>query len=303
MKKTNELSNIFELGNLFLSIGDYKTANNCYSKILNEKFSSREIYNNIGVISLLKAIDIFNSGNKEYVFPVYIEINSRANNNLSRTIENLEIESHLNNAKSYFENSIKKDIEYIPAKVNLLVTNFILNLINENLSNKSYKALSEQLSLDKQRVNDLLILHKIFSKKKIKRKEIEKGSLISKLNFEKYTDQKIIKSESFNIEKYNKISSDDFLFIDRPYERINLPGSGRIILKNYDNYNLIKLGKDRFVFRVIDKDYLNYIQTISNKINYSRIYDLNSKKFKLIENEKMLVVSNSVGKIIEIILF
>ena len=99
------------------------------------------------------------------------------------------------------------------------------------------------------------------------------------------------------------ISSDDFLFIDRPYERINLPGSGRIILKNYDNYNLIKLGKDRFVFRVIDKDYLNYIQTISNKINYSRIYDLNSKKFKLIENEKMLVVSNSVGKIIEIILF
>ena len=187
--------------------------------------------------------------------------------------------------------------------MNLLVTNFILNLINENLSNKSYKALSEQLSLDKQRVNDLLILHKIFSKKKIKRKEIEKGSLISKLNFEKYTDQKIIKSESLNIEKYNKISSDDFLFIDRPYERINLPGSGRIILKNYDNYNLIKLGKDRFVFRVIDKDYLNYIQTISNKINYSRIYDLNSKKFKLIENEKMLVVSNSVGKIIEIILF
>ena len=58
--------------------------------------------------------------------------------------------------------------------MNLLVTNFILNLINENLSNKSYKALSEQLSLDKQRVNDLLILHKIFSKKKIKRKKLKK---------------------------------------------------------------------------------------------------------------------------------
>lgn len=94
IEKTNELSNIFELGNLFLSIGDYKTANNCYSKILNERFSSREIFNNIGVISLLRAIDIFNSRDKEYVFPVYIEINSRADNNLSRTIDDLEIERH-----------------------------------------------------------------------------------------------------------------------------------------------------------------------------------------------------------------
>ena len=252
---------------------------------------------------MLRAIDIFNSRDKEYVFPVYIEINSRADNNLSRTIDDLEIERHLNNAKAYFENSIKKDKEYIPAKVNLLVTDFILNLVNNNINNKSYKALSEQLYLDKQRVNDLLILHKIFSKKKIKRKEIDKGSLISKLNFEKYTDQKITKSESLNIEKYNKISSDDFLFISRPYERINLTGSGIIILKNYDKYNLIKLGKDRYIFRVIDKDYLSYIQSISNKINYSRIYDLNSKKFKLIENEKMIVVSNNTGKIIEIILF
>lgn len=209
----------------------------------------------------------------------------------------------INNAKAYFENSIKKDKEYIPAKVNLLVTDFILNLVNNNINNKSYKALSEQLYLDKQRVNDLLILHKIFSKKKIKRKEIDKGSFISKLNFEKYTDQKITKSESLNIEKYNKISSDDFLFISRPYERINLTGSGIMILKNYDKYNLIKLGKNRYIFRVIDKDYLSYIQSISNKINYSRIYDLNSKKFKLIENEKMIVVSNNTGKIIEIILF
>ena len=168
--KTNELSKIFELGNLFLSIGEYETANNCYTKILDDKFSSREIYNNIGVISLLKAIDIYNSGNKEYIFPVYIEINSRANNNLSRAIDYSEIKNLLNNAKFYFENSIKKDIEYIPPKVNLLVTNFILDLLNKNLNKKSYEELSQQLHLDNDRVNDLLILHKIFSKENQKKR-------------------------------------------------------------------------------------------------------------------------------------
>ena len=301
--KTNELSNIFDLGNLFLSIGDYETANNCYIRVLNEKFSSREIYNNIGVISLLKAIDIYNSSNKEYIFPVYIEINSRANNNLNRAIDYSEIKNLLNNAKSYFENSIKKDKEYVPPKVNLLVTNFILDILNKNINNKSYKVISQNIYMDYERVNDLLILHKIFSKKKIKRKEIDNGSLISKLNFEKYTDRENKESNKLNIKKYNKISADDFLFISRPYQRINLAGSGTIILKDYDDYSLIKLAGDKIIFRVFDKAYLSYIQSMSNQLNYSRVYNLNSRKFKVIENEKMIVVSDKNGGIIEIILF
>ena len=301
--KTNELSKIFDLGNLFLSIGEYETANNCYTKILDDKFSSREIYNNIGVISLLKAIDIFNSGNKEYIFPVYIEINSRAKNNLSRAIDYSEIKNLLNNAKFYFENSIKKDIEYIPPKVNLLVTNFILDLINKNLNKKSYQELSRQLYIDKERVNDLLILHKIFSKKKIKRNEIKNGSLISRLNFDRYIDKKNNNSIKIDVDRYDKFSSDDFLFISGPYQRINLAGSGAIIVKNYDDYTMIKVARDKFIFRVFDKNYLSYIQSISNKLNYTRVYNLNSKKYKVIENKKMVVVSRNADEISEIILF
>tara|TARA_B100001093_G_scaffold126525_1_gene119090 strand:+ start:344 stop:1807 length:1464 start_codon:yes stop_codon:yes gene_type:complete len=301
--KTNQLSKIFDLGNLFLSIGDYETANNCYTRILNEKFTSREIYNNIGVIYLLKAIDIYNSGNKEYIFPVYIEINSRANNNLSRAVDYSNIKNLLDDAKFYFENSTKKDIEYVPPKVNLLVTNFILNLLNKNINKKSYEELSQKIHIDNERVNDLLILHKIFSKKKIKRKEIENASLISRLNFDKHIDKKNNESVKIDVKRYNKFSYDDFLFISKPYQRISLTGSGKIILKNYDDYTLIKAAKDKFIFRVFDKDYLSYIESILNKINYSRVYDLNSKKFKLIENEKMIVVTDSDGQIIEIILF
>ena len=40
---------------------------------------------------------------------------------------------------------------------------------------------------------------------------------------------------------------------------------------------LMKAAKDKFIFRVFGKDYLSYIQSISNKINFSRVYDLNSK--------------------------
>ena len=209
----------------------------------------------------------------------------------------------MNNAKSYFENSIKKDKEYVPPKVNLLVTNFILDILNKNINNKSYKVISQNIYMDYERVNDLLILHKIFSKKKIKRKEIDNGSLISKLNFEKYTDRENKESNKLNIKKYNKISADDFLFISRPYQRINLAGSGTIILKDYDDYSLIKLAGDKIIFRVFDKAYLSYIQSMSNQLNYSRVYNLNSRKFKVIENEKMIVVSDKNGGIIEIILF
>ena len=45
------------------------------------------------------------------------------------------------------------------------------------------------------------------------------------------------------------------------------------------------------------------IQSMSNQLNYSRVYNLNSRKFKVIENEKMIVVSDKNGGIIEIILF
>lgn len=302
--KTNELSQIFDLGNLFLTIGDFVNANNCYSKILNEKFTSREIYNNIGVISLLKAISIYNNGNKEYIFPVYIEINSRANNNLNRAIDYSEINNLLNNAKFYFENSIKKDNEFVPPKVNLLVTNFILDLINKNLNKKSYQELSQKLYIDNERVSDLLVLHKIFSKKKLKRKEIENGSLISRLNFDLYSSKESNESIHLDIKRYNKFSSDDFLFISRPYQRINLSGSGKIIIKNHDNYTLVKVASDKFIFRVFDKDYLSYFQSsISNKINYTKVYNLNSKNYKIIEDKKMIVVSKNNDEIIEIILF
>ena len=65
-------------------------------------------------------------------------------------------------------NSIKRHQIYSP-KVNLLVTNFILDLLNKNLNKKSYEELSQQLHLDNDRVNDLLILHKIFLKIKEKK--------------------------------------------------------------------------------------------------------------------------------------
>ena len=102
---------------------------------------------------------------------------------------------------------------------------------------------------------------------------------------------------------YDKFSSDDFLFISGPYQRINLAGSGAIIVKNYDDYTMIKVARDKFIFRVFDKNYLSYIQSISNKLNYTRVYNLNSKKYKVIENKKMVVVSRNADEISEIILF
>ena len=102
IEKTNKLADIFYLGNLSLVIGEYEIANNCYVEILNNNFSSREIFNNIGTIHLLKSIDILNPNQSKFIFPVFIEFNTRADNRLKRNTDNQNIIEHLDRAKNYF---------------------------------------------------------------------------------------------------------------------------------------------------------------------------------------------------------
>ena len=129
IKKTNELADIFYIGNLALVVGDYTLANNCYNEIWNNNFSSREIFNNLGVTSLLKAISLLDDEKSKYIFPIYIDQNTRADNKLSRSGETTILIDLLEDAKDYFSNSIEKDEAYLPAKINRLNTEFLLNLM------------------------------------------------------------------------------------------------------------------------------------------------------------------------------
>ena len=296
--KTNELADIFYIGNLALVVGDYTLANNCYNEIWNNNFSSREIFNNLGVTSLLKAISLLDYDKSKYIFPIYIDQNTRADNKLSRSGELTDLIDLLRDAEDYFSKSIEKDEAYLPAKINRLNTEFLLNLMLNKLDKNFYKTLESNNHLDKSRVNDLMVLYKIFSNKKPKYKDIKLGSAISKLNYEIYNGEKDFISKNISIDKYNKIDKEDLFWIKEPSKKYS---SLKILVKEYKNYKLINYQKDKYIFRITDQIYLKEISKIAENLQISKVFDLNSKIYKTIDSNQLVFEYDSNDKLISVI--
>ena len=298
IKKTNELADIFYIGNLALVVGDYTLANNCYNEIWNNNFSSREIFNNLGVTSLLKAISLLDDEKSKYIFPIYIDQNTRADNKLSRSGETTILIDLLEDAKDYFSNSIEKDEAYLPAKINRLNTEFLLNLMLNKLDKNFYKILESNIHLDKRRVNDLMVLYKIFSNKKPNYKDVKLGSAISKLNYEIYNREKDFISKNISLAKYDKIDSEYLLWMPQPYKEYR---GLKILVKEYENYKLIKYQKDKYIFRITDQIYLKEISKIAENLQISKVFDLNSKIYKTIDSNQLVFEYDSNDKLISVI--
>ena len=296
--KTNELAEIFYIGNLALVVGDYSLANNCYNEIWNNNFSSREIFNNLGVTSLLKAISLLDAEKSKYTFPLYIDQNTRAENNISRSGESTDLIDLLKDAEDYFSKSIEKDEAYLPAKINRLNTEFLLNLVSNKLDKNFYNTLESNIHLDQSRVNDLMVLYKIFSNKKPKSKDIKLGSAVSKLNYEIYNQEKDFVSKNISIDKYDKIDDEYLLWITKPYKEYR---GLKILVKEYENYKLINYRNDKYIFRITDKIYLKEISEIAESLQISKVFELNSKIYKTIDSNKIVFEYDSNDKLISVI--
>jgi len=301
LDETNELANIFDIGNLALVIGEYELAKDCFNTILNHNFTSREIYNNMGTAFLLKAVSMLDKEKSKYIFPIYIDEQTRADNKVStRSAGSDDIIEELEQAKEYFNNSILKDNEYLPAIVNKLNVDFIENLVLDKLDKDFYKTLEQKINIDNKRVNDLMVLFKIFSSKKLKNKDVANGSIISNLNFKIYNNDlnnviddlpPIIKYADFNTS-----FSSDFLFENpkrmyykKPWRMTNLKRSWE-----YDKYSVIgyrKSGSDNYVFVIIDDEYINevseYIESIDIVFNKTLI--LNSYVYKISDINRVAI--------------
>ena len=305
IEKTNELAEIFSIANLYLVIGDYENANNCYVEILNNNFTSREIYNNIGLISLLKSIEILNQGDKNFLFPVYIEQNTYAENKQSRNFVKEDIEKLLKISMEYFDQSIGKDPYYVPALTNKLVVEFILKVIENDLDKEFYKKIESTTNIDNEKVQDLLILHKIYNDKKINERDLVSASEISKINFSIYNKQKNIDDKSeFKLNRYEKIDNENYFWINNFDQRIYISNSrDNLSIKNYNGYTLLKGFKDKNIFTINDTDYLNYINLNKEKLSYQKVFKLNSFSYKLIENENLILKFNQDNLLVEAVLF
>lgn len=295
IEKTNELATIFELANIFIVIGDYKNANNFLIEILNNNFSSREIFNNMGVISLLALTEKFTHDDKKYLFPIQIEQNSRASNNLSRSFVDKTIDELLTISKENFQKSIEKDSEFKKAKINLFITEFIENAYSNNLNKDFLNRINSNSIISNVDKNDLILLYKIFNNKKIKKSDLENSSELSKINYSISKGNNNIEKNLIDVIKYEKIDLGDFIFgFEKPFTKINIRNTRqKILLKKFQNFCAIKYGNDDYIFKIYDPEYINYIKSIKEEFVFSKILKLGLNTYKLVQDEKLVLVYNS----------
>ena len=123
--KLKDLVEIFEMANIATAIGRYDEARALYRQILGD-YQGREIYNNLGIVTLLEAKCTFEEKDMPYQLPVELEIGFAAQgrgygDQTEETRKRLLLE-----AISYFDYAIGMDASYAPAYLNKACAYYLL---------------------------------------------------------------------------------------------------------------------------------------------------------------------------------
>lgn len=113
-QKLQSLIEVFEMANLLTAIGKFAEAYHYYNYILMQ-YQSREIYNNLGVTSLLNALQYFKQKELKYRYVVELDLESTG----ARDTESSKVrDSLLHQAIKNFDVAIGLDPNYAPAYLN-----------------------------------------------------------------------------------------------------------------------------------------------------------------------------------------
>ena len=130
------LKEIFDLANITMSIGYYDYSQVLYQYIINRDFTSREIYNNLGLCYVYQALDLdIEQKSFNLIIPFNIDMDTRLNVTGKTRSLNVKAVNLLYDAKQEFERAIQLDDNYIKAKENLYYTNLMLSSLGENIIN------------------------------------------------------------------------------------------------------------------------------------------------------------------------
>ena len=132
-----ELRDIFDLANIVMSIGQYDYAQELYQYIIDKGFTSREIYNNLGLCYVYEALALdLEDAYFNLLIPFKIDLSTRLESNGSTrgamTAQQQAI-ILLNDAKREFETAIQLDNNYSIAKENLFFTDIALTYLGETI--------------------------------------------------------------------------------------------------------------------------------------------------------------------------
>jgi hypothetical protein len=305
INKSNDLAKIFKFGNMSLAIGKLGMARNCFKEILSNNFTSREIYNNLGLSYLLNAIENLDSSISKYSYPIFIEQNTRAEVLSTRSGNSFNNDPilDLKDAIKYFENSLRLDPNFEPAKINSLVSDLILKKLNNNLTDDYLNELEKSKITNKFKLNDLKVVYLLLNDKIRKASKLaSKGSVISLFNTELDSKSKKKQVET-KIPKYKNdktyFSNLMFVGLDKPYESFNSSnGKVQIKEKNEKEFSIYEFNRENYIVEIFDSSYLNTLNDLNIKIdnvstiaNYSyKTNKINKIVFKYDQSELVSVI-------------
>jgi hypothetical protein len=321
LEELNKLSVIFKTGNLMAVTEEYSNAIKCYEHILSKNFTSREIYNNLGALYLLKAIK-FDDELSKYSFPILFEGNSRASykettrgfDGLSETKTRDTINYFLNLADDNFNRSIHLDNNFKKAKINLLISEIIKIKIDKKAIDINYYKNIEDLKLNLTDENDIkLICFYLGLIKEIDEKEyLKKATMISEFNhniFHDVSTQKDFVNTTVNNQFTKLINEVEFYGLSKTDLSIS-SGDGIKIKINYlENCTIIEYNNSKCFVNVPKKNTPD-IDLISNNLNIDYInnkygtptssYKINNLLYLNYKKNKFVIVliENQLSEII-----
>ncbi|WP_421946681.1 hypothetical protein [Phaeodactylibacter xiamenensis] len=124
-EKLKDLVLVFEVGNLLAAIGQYDDARVFFKHILID-YQGREIYNNLGVITVLEALEYFPESERKYRLPLELDMTFGAGSKDGFGDKEERRAKLLREAISYFNNAISMDPDYAPAYLNKACAYYML---------------------------------------------------------------------------------------------------------------------------------------------------------------------------------
>ena len=161
IEEAKNMTKLYEIGTVLMLLNEYDLSQLFYEDILKNDFNSREIYNNISITYLLKAIK-YDKNFSKFKFPLAIDFDTRSDLNISRsTIE--DIDAIIERSEYYISISKSLDKDYVFAQINHLVLNFF------KLKRSGLQNVVEQLTFTKltnKIKNELVIIEMIIDGEK-----------------------------------------------------------------------------------------------------------------------------------------
>jgi hypothetical protein len=287
-KQMNVLKKMFDAANIATIAGNYQMAIAFYETIINERFPSKEIHNNLGLAYLLLAYKEIDTLDFPYKFPFEIDLESKLYSN-TRSLSN-ESEAFLLEAIKQFKFATQIDENYNTAWLNRAICEFLLN--NEDFDISILRASRSSENNIKIHAELLKILHEHKygdAKKAMSSLEsIQSKDELAKVNFQILNPKTTIKQDKQNlnldfsveIKKIVSLSDPKFDFISQE-------------AKKSDTLSKIMPSLRSFRFKVLENEFFYGEQWVNQKGTvYPTINIYKIKNTPILSKEDLLKLKN-----------